>query len=252
VSRDAASPGARPLLLFVDDLAMFRELGALWLARFGRVVTAASGGEAWRAALEQRPDLVVLDLGLPDEPGADWVRRAKAQHDLAGVPILALASGGRAAEHAAAVRAGADDVLAKPLERMALVESVARFLAPEGRRGLPRAPLEAPVRWWSGAREARATARNVSRGGLFVEGETLLPVASELRLELSLPEAREAVTATACVVWRRSRRASPSPGMGVRFLDLDRASARALAHHVREWQGDALAAPLPLAQEIAS
>jgi uncharacterized protein (TIGR02266 family) len=138
---------------------------------------------------------------------------------------------------------------------MTLVESVARFLVPAGLRGLPRAPIEAPVRWWSGAREARATARNVSRGGLFLEGEPLLAVASELRVELSLPECREPVTATARVVWRRSRRAAPAAGMGVRFLDLDRASAQILAHHVREWQGDGLAsspAPLPLAREVAS
>jgi uncharacterized protein (TIGR02266 family) len=217
-------------------------------------VTAASAGEAWQTALTERPALVVLDLGLPDEDGVEWCRRAKAQPELAGVPILAVASSGRAAEHAAAVRAGADDVLAKPLERMTLVESVARFLVPEGQRGLPRASTEAPVRWWSGTREVRATARNVSRGGLFLEGEPL-PVASELRVELRLPECREPVTATARVVWRRSRRASPTPGMGVRFLDLDRASARVLAHHVRERQGDGLASssePLPLSQEIAS
>jgi DNA-binding response OmpR family regulator len=150
----------------------------------------------------------------------------------AGTAVVVLA-GGDAEEHARAVRAGASDVLAKPISRLALVESVQRFLCDGWPRGLPRAPLDAPVQVRAAGASRWATARNVSRGGMFLEGESLPADPGELALEFALPDGPRRLAPTAQVVWRRSPRGD-RPGAGVRFVALDRESAHRLDAFVHE------------------
>ena len=62
-------------ILVVDDAPMFREIESLFLCRYGRVVTAASGAEALEAVRREQPDVVVLDFHLPDIDSETLCRR---------------------------------------------------------------------------------------------------------------------------------------------------------------------------------
>lgn len=221
-------------ILVVDDIPMFRELESVFLARCGRVVTAADAAEALRVAERTRPHVIVLDARLPDLPGTELCARLKERPEFAASRIIVIAPDGSAAEHAAAIRAGADDVLAKPLDRMSLVETVQRFVRFDDPRGLPRVSLRTAVRVRGADNEAWATARNVSRGGMFLESEERLPVDGEIALEFSLPDAPRPLAPTARVVWARAGWNGQPPGAGVRFLDLDAPAARALDTYVHE------------------
>jgi len=235
-----------PTILVVDDVPLFRELEALFLARCGRVITAASGHEALAVAGRERPAVIVLDAHLPDLSGEEVCRRLKLPHPAFESPIVVVTGSGAAEEHAAAIRAGADDVLAKPLSRMALVETVQRFTRFPEPRGLPRVTLETSVHIRAANAEAWGTVRNLSRGGMFVECEADLG-SDELDLEFRLPGSPEPLRPSARVIWRRPANGARL-GLGVRFLELDAPAARVLDAYVHEWaHPDSLAFAMPRA-----
>ena len=218
----------------VDDTPLMRELAALFLARAGRVYTAASGEEALTLAGVVRPDLVFADVAMPGLDGATLCRLLKENPLHAGVPIVLLTSSDSASERESAVRAGADDVIPKPVERLHLLEAARRLLLDAVPRGLPRIAIEAPVELRRRRSEWRGTARNLSRGGVFVETDQTLQTHAELDLELALPDTPLALASTAQVIWARPAAAEQAPGMGLRFLGLDRQMARQLSEYVEE------------------
>jgi two-component system KDP operon response regulator KdpE len=103
---------AEPLVLVVEDEApMRRFLRAALSARSYRVAEAASAREGVVAITASRPDIVLLDLGLPDADGIDVTRELREWTD---VPIIVLSARGREADKVQALDAGADDYLTKP------------------------------------------------------------------------------------------------------------------------------------------
>lgn len=221
------------IVLVVDDIPMFRELEILFLARFGRVVPVSSAAEALAFAARETPDIVVLDHRLPDAPIEEVMQALRDAPATRETPVIVVTSG-RAEDHEAAIRAGAADVVTKPLSRTVLVESVRRFLRYPDVRGLPRVCVETPVRVWNERREAWGTARNLSRGGMFIECDWLPPAETELRLAFRLDDPAAPIEPTAKLVWRRLRPVEGAPGIGVRFLALDGASSRRLDSFVHE------------------
>lgn len=222
-------------ILIVDDAPMFRELESLFLARCGRVVTAGDGTEALEIARDERPDVIVTDLAMPGMSGDELCRRIKADADLARTPVIVVTGrddvGG---EHELAVRAGADDVVEKPVNRLSLIQAVNHFLR-LAERGLVRVPLETDVRMDLAALEAWGWSRNVSRGGIYVETRDEIPEPeTEMQLYFTLPEMIAALAPTAKVVWRRRASNGAPTGMGLQFLKLDRAAARQLDDFVYE------------------
>lgn len=221
-------------ILIVDDVPMFRELESVFLARCGRVVTGCNGAEALTLAERELPDIIVIDDCLPDLPGHEVCRRLKASPGFEDTPIIVITRAGSAIEHAKAVRSGADDVLSKPISRLALVETVQRFIRFSAPRGLPRVTVDTPVHLVSPDTDSWGVARNVSRGGMFIEMSSDFDSEKELRAEFELPEANETFSRTVRVVWQRAQWREQPAGLGVRFVDLDAPDARRLDDYVHE------------------
>ena len=116
-----------PSVLVVDDDPDVRALVSTLLGRAGYLVTEAPDGRAALKALYgQRPDLVVLDVNMPDLDGWATLERIR---DLSDVPVVMLSARGEELEKVRALRAGADDYVTKPFGRqelLARVESVLR------------------------------------------------------------------------------------------------------------------------------
>ena len=101
-----------PNVLFIDDEPSVRQATATLLRSRGYAVTLASTGAEGLSAFErQKPDLVILDLGLPDANGVDVCRQLRARAD---VPILILSVRGEETTKVHALDAGADDYVTKP------------------------------------------------------------------------------------------------------------------------------------------
>jgi two-component system KDP operon response regulator KdpE len=104
---------AAPLrVLVVDDEPPIRKLLRMGLTAQGYQTLEAPNGKAALDLLSQAPDLIILDLGLPDTQGHDLLRTIRARNE--SVPIVVLSSRGDEAGKVQALDLGADDYITKP------------------------------------------------------------------------------------------------------------------------------------------
>ncbi|HEX5719055.1 MAG TPA: response regulator [Thermoanaerobaculia bacterium] len=119
-----------PLVLVVDDVAHGREIFAEYLEFRGfRVATAADGLEALDKAFELLPDIILMDLSLPQLDGWEATRRLKGDDRTRTIPIIALTAHALASAHDKAMAAGCDSVVTKPCIPRDLEAEVRRQLA---------------------------------------------------------------------------------------------------------------------------
>jgi DNA-binding response OmpR family regulator len=129
--------GAR--VLVVDDDSDICQLVAELLRRAGHDVVEADNGRAGLRALHaSRPDLVVLDVSMPELDGWQTLERIR---DLSDVPVLMLTARGDELERVRGLQAGADDYVVKPFGRQELLARVQALL----RRAAPRSGEQAHV-----------------------------------------------------------------------------------------------------------
>jgi DNA-binding response OmpR family regulator len=127
------SAHSRGRVLVVDDEPTIREVVSRYLVRAGYETTvAATGREAIRHAGSERPDVVVLDLMLPDVDGLEVMRRLR-QQDRDRTAIVLLTARGEESDRVVGLRLGADDYVVKPFspaELVARVDAMLRRLEP--------------------------------------------------------------------------------------------------------------------------
>lgn len=114
------------ILLVDDEVSIQRVMAPLLRSRGYGVTVAGNGREALEAFERERPDLVILDLGLPDMEGTDVCRQVRERAD---TPILILSARGAEKDKVAALDQGADDYVTKPFgpeELMARVRAALR------------------------------------------------------------------------------------------------------------------------------
>src|SRR3954469_13928336 len=120
----------RPTILVIEDEPALKKFLRITLASQDYVVLEATRGEEGiRHAATSSPDLVILDLGLPDMDGVDVARRLR---EWSATPIIVVSARGREQEKVVALDAGADDYLPKPFgvgELLARVRVALRPLA---------------------------------------------------------------------------------------------------------------------------
>jgi two-component system KDP operon response regulator KdpE len=121
------------VLVVEDDPQLLRAMRITLHARGHEVIVAATGRKALSEAAAARPDLVVLDLGLPDLDGIEVIQ---ALRGWTGVPIIVLSGRATGGDKVAALDAGADDYVTKPFgveELLARIRAVTRrAVAPDG------------------------------------------------------------------------------------------------------------------------
>jgi CheY-like chemotaxis protein len=142
-SREVTVPLQTPALngariLVVDDEADARELVATVLMEAGaEVETARSAAEAFELFKRFRPDVLVSDVGMPEEDGFSLIRRLRALPSSEGgrVPALALTAFAREGDRAQALKAGFTAHVGKPVEPEVLASAVSNLVALRQRDG---------------------------------------------------------------------------------------------------------------------
>jgi DNA-binding response OmpR family regulator len=118
---------AAKMILVVDDEARLVSLVETYLTQSGfRVVTAANGREALSVAQRKEPDLIILDIMMPEMDGYEFMRIYRKEHD---TPIILLTARVDSDEKVVGLESGADDYMTKPFrprELMARVKAVLR------------------------------------------------------------------------------------------------------------------------------
>ncbi len=116
-------------ILVVDDEPDITALVAYHLARVGyRVSTATNGQDALKAAREERPDIVVLDLMLPGVSGYEVLRELRQRPETADVGVILLTARREEVDRVKGLTLGADDYLTKPFSPQELTLRVAALL----------------------------------------------------------------------------------------------------------------------------
>ncbi len=121
----------RNIILIVDDEPRGRELLEALLTPLGyQLEFAADGKEAYQQTVKHQPDLVLLDVMMPEMDGFEVCRRVRATPGVAEVPIVMVTALDDRDSRLAAIQAGADDFITKPIDRIevrARVQSITRL-----------------------------------------------------------------------------------------------------------------------------
>jgi two-component system cell cycle response regulator DivK len=116
-------------ILIVEDNEMNRDMLSRRLERRGfAVVWAGNGQDGLEAARAQRPDLVLMDLSLPEMDGLEVTRRMKADAAVARIPVIALTAHALVGDRDEALDAGCDDYDTKPIDFRRLLDKMDRLL----------------------------------------------------------------------------------------------------------------------------
>ena len=116
-------------ILVVDDYLDALQVWDLYLQASGfKVVTAADGATAMAKATTENPDLIVLDLDLPDVSGAEVARYLRARETTRHIPTIAVTGYSQAGRLDEARRSGFDLILIKPCDPEDLIASIRRLL----------------------------------------------------------------------------------------------------------------------------
>ena len=118
------------VLVIDDEVPILRALKINLAARKYEVSTAADGASGLAAMARERPDVLILDLGLPDMDGTDVIRGVRGW---SSTPIIVLSAWGQEGQKVAALDAGADDYVTKPFgmdELLARLRAAVRRAAP--------------------------------------------------------------------------------------------------------------------------
>jgi two-component system cell cycle response regulator DivK len=127
-ARDRRRAGDPLLVLIVDDSDKNRKLAreVLRAAGFG-TLEAARGDEAIAVAAKRRPDLILLDLRLPDMDGTDVARKLRSGAETGRIPVVALSASPTAGGSERLLATGFDGYLQKPIDVASFPDQVRRY-----------------------------------------------------------------------------------------------------------------------------
>ena len=224
-------------ILLVDDVNMFLELqkGFLKLSS-AQILTARDGQEALEVAGREHPDLVFMDLHMPRMDGAQCCTRLKADPLLRRMPVVLITAAGKEEDRDLCLRAGCDDFLTKPLDRLLFLEKARKYLPTIERRG-KRVPCRAKVKFHVYGVSLSGEVYDVSGNGIYMATNYVVRVGTVLDVAFVLPDAAGTlIEAKGRVAWLNTPESRLKPalpdGFGIEFLDLGEEIRRALSRHV--------------------
>lgn len=153
-------------ILVVDDKASLRTMVEAYLAQEGyRVVTAADGRTALYVARQEKPDLILLDVMMPEMDGFDFIKSHKQERD---TPIILLTARLEEVDKVVGLELGADDYITKPFSMRELVARVRAVLRRVEKQAAP-------------AQELTVGGLRLDRGSrlVWVDGESVTLTPSE-------------------------------------------------------------------------
>jgi len=117
-------------ILLVEDNEMNRDMLSRRLQRYGySVVTASDGRQGYAMAASEAPDLILMDVGLPEMDGWEVTRLLKSNESTRHIPIVALTAHVMQSDREKAFQSGCDDYDTKPIEFSRLREKIENLLS---------------------------------------------------------------------------------------------------------------------------
>lgn len=211
-------------ILLVDDVKFFLDLEKSFLKRTHcEILLAGNGKEALSAIRNGRPDLVLMDLYMPEMNGDECCRLVKSDPSLKDIRVIMVTTAGKQEEKERCLSAGCDGYVTKPINKLELLDKVREYLDVAVRAHV-RAPIDVKVTYYANERKFINRISDVSEGGLFIETSELQQEGTGLKILFRLPDSNRLIEAT-CIVRRvvtgpTTHPAKMIPGMGVQFAEI--------------------------------
>ena len=116
-------------ILIVEDMEMNRDLLVQLLEDDYELVEAVDGQQGWEMALREKPDLILMDVGLPEMDGWEVTQKIRADANLRQTPIIAVTAHAMSGDEDKALQVGCNDYIAKPIDEDELWEKVEKHIA---------------------------------------------------------------------------------------------------------------------------
>ena len=224
-------------ILLVDDVKFFLELQKSFLKRTNcEILTASNGREGLELARKERPDLILMDLYMPEMNGDEACKAIKSDPELKDIPLIMVTKAGEDDEKGRCLLAGCDEFVTKPINRVILLDKVRNFLDVMVREHV-RVPIDAEVIFTADGKEYSSELHDLSEGGLFICMENPLAMGTSLMLKFKLPEIAGPIEVEGKVVRVVEKMAEhPAhvvPGIGIKFGRISIEARRDISSYIK-------------------
>ncbi len=226
-------------VLLVDDVTMFLALmkGFLRLSAV-HLITAMDGVDALKLAREERPELIFMDLHMPNMDGADCCARLKADPELRKIPVIMITAEGKEEDRARCLAAGCNAFLTKPLDRNQFLATARQYLPTIDRRD-KRVSCRTRVKFKLYGVTLSGDLLDLSAHGVYIATDYKVELEATIELVFALPDARGAtIQAKGRVAWLNSKSAPTKKdmpaGFGVEFIAITEESQSALTAFIQQ------------------
>ena len=229
---------AKKKVLLADDVQLFLELEKSFFSREEvDVRVVRSGREVLEAVAEEMPDLIFLDMFMPEMNGDECCRKLKSNAALHHIPVVIVTTGGREDDLKLCRDAGCDEIVLKPINRHHFMETAKKFLLiPE--RSAPRHAASLRLHYGKDSDLLLSDfIINLSCGGVFLETANPLSVDTSLCVGFVLPHNNRPISCRARVAWinhpELKKKPGLSAGMGLQFVDISLAEMDAIRDYIK-------------------
>lgn len=200
-------------ILIVDDMKSFLDLERTFLRRADcHIFTATTGLEALKVAQKVRPDLILLDIEMPEMDGVEAARIFAATPGLNQIPVVVCSGTNRREE---VLAAGAREFISKPVDEDHFLELIQRYVPLQLRKDV-RKTLGSPCEFEHAGETTRCSLCDVSVSGVFIKSGGALKIGERLGLRFFVPMERGAKEIRTEGLVVRATQA----GHGIGFTDL--------------------------------
>jgi len=218
-----ASSKEKLKLLLVDNSAYFLDQEKSFLSHKGfTIFTALTGADALKILYKRKPDLVILELFLPEVDGFEVLKWVRAQKKLENTKVIVLSSSRNAGDIQKCRDLGCDEYLSKPITGPVFFDSVIRVLEIKPRSEI-RVPCSFDVKGEWEKKNFTGKAKNLSAGGIYVETNRDFPLKSPFSLSFSLPGRVDFIFTVGKIVRVEKilpMRGTPTFGLAFQFVSL--------------------------------
>ena len=229
----------RKKVLLVDDVQLFLEQEKTFFNRDDfELLLARSGIEAVKVVKQERPELVFMDLYMPDMDGDRCCHMLKSDPDVREIPVIMVTAGVDEEDFERCWQAGCDDIITKPINRHFFMAIIRKYF-PVPERKAPRFIAKLRVLYGQDPQKLLTDySANVSTGGLFIETLNLLAVGTALTIEFILPVHEKKISCRGKVAWLNQPELIKNPnlpvGMGLQFLDISFDDMNAIREFIKK------------------
>jgi CheY-like chemotaxis protein/Tfp pilus assembly protein PilZ len=238
IVKDKLSMYSKTILL-VDDVPFFTEIAKDFFRRDQvRLLTATSGSEAMETIRNTKPDIIFMDLYMPDGDGDLVCKEIKSNNKLRSIPVIILTGSNNPRDIERCHLAGCNDFIKKPLTREHVLEAYKKHVrTPTWSGKRIRVDFSSTFGIYS-SKENPSLVWDISVGGVFLETEKILPVDSPIYIQFRISDDLAPINCKGRVAWVNTKTSPVNPkkpcGMGIEFIDIKSLDLLAIQAHINQ------------------